>query len=255
MCLIIFAYDYHSKYKLVVAANRDEFYERPTVKASFWKDEPTILAGQDLKEGGTWLGVNTDGHFAALTNYRDPSSIKDNAPSRGQLVKNYLISNLSPTEYMETIPNAGSDYNGFNLLLGDKSDLYYLSNQKQERQKLSKGVYGLSNSLLNVKWPKVTKGIDNLTEILSGNNFEVNDLFNMMADRDLVKDEDLPNTGVGMELERILAPAFVVSPNYGTSLTTVLLMDYESNVKYWERTFINQNPNNWEEAYYEIAAT
>lgn len=255
MCLIIFAYDYHPQYKLVVAANRDEFYERPTLAANFWEDEPNILAGQDLREGGTWLGVNALGYFAALTNYRDPTNIKDNAPSRGQLVKNYLTANVSPTTYIATIPNAGADYNGFNLLLADKDNLYYFSNQKQEMQELSKGVYGLSNSLLNVKWPKVTKGINKLTGILSKDNFEVNDLFTMMADSELVEDDELPNTGVGLDLERILAPAFVVSPNYGTSLTTVLLIDYDFNIKYWERTFINQNPDNWEEAYYEILSS
>lgn len=252
MCLIIFANNYHPKYKLVVAANRDEFYERPTSLANFWEDEPNILAGRDLKEGGTWLGVNTLGYFAALTNYRDPTNQKDIAPSRGQLVKNYLASNINPTDYIANLPEGGVAYNGFNLLLADYHNLYYYSNLEKEVRLIPKGVHGLSNNLLNIPWPKVSKGIKNLEEILAEDDVNVDELFKMMADREQAEDSKLPDTGVGLELERILAPAFVTSPNYGTRLTTVILIDYSHNIKFWERTFINHEPNKWDEVYYEI---
>ncbi|MDD3853929.1 MAG: NRDE family protein [Syntrophomonadaceae bacterium] len=251
MCLILFAYDCHPRYKLVVAANRDEFYQRPTLPADYWIDNKEIMAGRDLQEGGTWMGVTTDGRFAALTNYRDPSSFKKAAPSRGHLVQNYLSSNRTPAAYLETLSDGGAAYNGFNLLLGTRESLYYYSNREKLVREISHGVHGLSNSLLNVPWPKVTKGINELSKALQQEEVEVEQLFAIMTDRELPPDQDLPETGVGLEMERVLAPAFVMSPEYGTRLTTVILIDRNNKIQFWERSFINRQPDSWNEVYYE----
>ncbi|NLT20879.1 MAG: NRDE family protein [Syntrophomonadaceae bacterium] len=252
MCLIIFAYDYHPRYKLIVAANRDEFYQRPTLPAAFWEDKDEILAGRDLQEGGTWMGISTRGRFAALTNYRDPSTYKKIAPSRGHLVQNYLSSSIGPEVYLETLPDGGAAYNGFNLLLGNHDSLYYYSNRERLVREVAPGVHGLSNSLLDVPWPKVTKGINELTRILEDEHIDTEKLFTIMRDRELPPDQDLPETGVGLEMERVLAPAFVMSPEYGTRLTTVILIDRNNKVQFWERSFLNHQPDSWDEVCYNI---
>lgn len=252
MCVIIFAYDYHPKYKLVVAANRDEFYSRPTLVADFWEDNPEILAGRDLKEGGTWIGITRSVRFAALTNYRDPSSNKDNAPSRGHLVKNYLESTLMPDKYLNALANKSAFYNAFNLLLGTKDSLCYYSNREKLIRKVPPGVHGLSNGLLNEPWPKVAKGTKMLTDILKDEEIEVESLFTMMTDREHFADDLLPKTGVSLEWERALSPLFVISPGYGTRVSTVILVDRDNNIKFWERSFIDKQPDKWEEVYYEI---
>lgn len=255
MCLIIFAYDYHPKYKLVVTANRDEYYSRPTLPAHFWEENPQILAGKDLKEGGTWMGINNRGYFAALTNYRDPASNKENAPSRGHLVKNYLESSIEPETYLAGLIDKSVYYNGFNLLLGTKDSLYYYSNREKAVREIASGIHGLSNGLLNEPWPKVTKGINMLAEILKNEEVEMKSLFAMMTDREQFADELLPSTGVSLEWERILAPLFVISPGYGTRVTTVILVDRNNNIKFGERTYMDRQPDKWKEVYYEIRGT
>lgn len=252
MCLILFAYDCHPRYRLVVAANRDEFYNRPTLPADFWADNPDILAGKDLREGGTWMGITAAGRFAALTNYRDPSSYKPQAPSRGHLVHKYLDNDFGPEYYLDRLPDGGAAYNGFNLLLGNYDFLYYYSNRERLIRKVDRGVHGLSNSLLDVPWPKVTRGTRVLAELLQNEDIEARDLFAMMADQEQPDDSDLPETGVGLEMERMLAPIFVTSENYGTKLSTVILVDRDHNVRFWERSYLNIQADEWNEVYYEF---
>jgi len=237
MCLVLFACHCHPKYKLVVAANRDEFYERPALRAAFWPNNPDILGGRDLREGGTWMGLTKEGRFAVLTNYRDPSRFKADRKSRGHLVQNYLSSKIDPPAYIETLGNNTTDYNGFNLLLGSIQTLFYYSNQTGSIRSLDAGVHGLSNALLDDPWPKVAKGKTTLEGIIHNESFVTEDLFKMMADQKQPDDRDLPQTGVGLEMERILGPAFVTSPNYGTRVTTLLLADHQNRVEYYERSF------------------
>jgi uncharacterized protein with NRDE domain len=169
MCLILFAYRVHPRYQLVMAGNRDEFYERPTAPMAFWNDAPEVLAGRDLQAGGAWLGVTRSGRFAAITNYRDPTHGRVDAPSRGDLVSNYLTSQAGPQEYLEQLAPYGNNYNGFNLLVGDSQNLFYYSNYHgAEPKQLQPGYYGLSNHLLNTPWPKVEKGQRRLQELLNG---------------------------------------------------------------------------------------
>lgn len=253
MCTILFAYDCHPRYKLVVAANRDEFYQRPTAPAAFWTENPDIVAGRDLKEGGTWMGITTSGRFAALTNYRDPASFRPEARSRGHLVKDYLNSNMVPETYIDNLVDGGSSYNGFNLLMGTNESLYYYSNREKIIRKLPAGVHGLSNALLNTPWPKVSKGIKQLSNLLQQDDIRAEQLFSIMTDREQPHDQDLPHTGVSLEMERMLAPMFVMSPKYGTCLTTVILMERNYNVQFWERSFKDGQPDNWEEVYYQFA--
>ncbi|OHE32562.1 MAG: hypothetical protein A3J94_13000, partial [Syntrophus sp. RIFOXYC2_FULL_54_9] len=214
MCLLLFAWRVRDDYPLVLAANRDEFYARPSAPADFWDDEPEILAGRDLQEGGTWLGITRSGRIAALTNYRDPTSFKANAPSRGGLVSGYLRGGADPESYLAgLVPDAGS-YNGFNLLAGDRSGLFYFSNRGSQ-QKLEPGIYGISNSLLDVPWPKVVQGKKKLAEMLAGKARPTPErLFRLLSDRTRPSDDQLPDTGVGLEWERVLSSLFIQSPTY-----------------------------------------
>jgi len=124
MCLILLAYNVHPSYRLILAANRDEFYERPSLPADFWKDQKNVLAGRDIKEGGTWLGITKEGKFAAVTNYRDPSTFKSKALSRGRLVSRYLIGKHNAGEYLEDVSLQAGKYNSFNLLIGDDKNIF-----------------------------------------------------------------------------------------------------------------------------------
>ncbi|NLB87709.1 MAG: NRDE family protein, partial [Syntrophomonadaceae bacterium] len=175
--------------------------------------------------------------------------------SRGHLVKNYLEGNLNPEKYLAGLVDKSAYYNGFNLLLGTQDSLYYYSNREKVIRELDSGIYGLSNGLLNDPWPKVTKGINMLDSILKDEEVKIESLFTMMTDREQFPDNLLPKTGVSMEWERILAPLFVISPEYGTRVTTVILVDRDNNIRFWERGYIDRQPDNWEEVYYEIGGT
>jgi uncharacterized protein with NRDE domain len=237
MCLILFAYNMHPSYRLILAANRDEFYDRPSAPADFWAKHPQVLAGIDLKEKGTWLGVTRQGKFAAITNYRDPASWKDQAPSRGKLVSRFLTGHSGAGSYVKKISAHASEYNGFNLLLGDDDGLFVYSNRGGKHE-LSSGIYGLSNHLLDTPWPKVKRGKKLLQAVLTQKGDELEEaLFAMLADRLVPPDRDLPKTGVNLEWERILSPIFISSPVYGTRSSTILLIGKNRRVKFVEKAF------------------
>jgi uncharacterized protein with NRDE domain len=238
MCLLLMALDRHSTYPLILLANRDEYYERATASARFWEEAPSVLAGRDLRAGGTWLGITRNGRIAAVTNYRDPSALKEGAPSRGRLVSDFLLGQKEPMEYLDSLDREAEKYNGFNLIIGDKGQLYWYSNRGHGVQSLGSGVYGLSNHLLDTPWPKVIRGKDALTSLFSGQRApSLEELFHILADRTLADDESLPHTGVELEWERILSPIFIKSPTYGTRSSTVVLIDAENRVTFVEKTF------------------
>ncbi|MCP4668265.1 MAG: NRDE family protein [Deltaproteobacteria bacterium] len=238
MCLIFIAIEKHPTYKLIIAANRDEFYERPTAPACFWDDAPGLLAGRDLRAGGTWLGITTSGRIAAITNYRDPASITDNAPSRGELVSGFLLGKENPVDYLARLKQKAGGYNGFNLIVGHKNELCWFSNRGAGREELTPGIHGLSNGLLNTPWPKVTGGKEALARILSEQKSGLTDaLFDMLADRSVAEYADLPDTGVGIAWERTLSSIFIASPMYGTRSSTVILIDGKGNVIFIEKSF------------------
>lgn len=237
MCLILFAYKVHPKYKLMVAANRDEFYKRPTAHVHYWEDEPEILAGRDLEKMGTWMGIAKSGRFAALTNYRNPKEDTEGKRSRGEIVAKALQYKGDIKEYMQSLVSNNDSYPGYNLLAGDGDELFYYSNVGQELIKVAPGVYGVSNHLLNSDWPKVQTGKEGLTAILNSNHEDyVEALLTLLQKADQAPDEKLPQTGVSLEWERMLSPMFIKSEHYGTRSSTVLLMD-EKEIHYVERVF------------------
>lgn len=238
MCLILLSLSTHTDNSLIVAANRDEYYDRPTGPLAFWPEAPHVLAGRDIRGGGTWLGVTCTGRIAALTNFRNPSAINENAPSRGLLVRNFLEGTDSPPTYLERIRMSAHRYNPFNLLLGDRSGLYYYSNRNDEIRQLESGLYGLSNHLLDTPWPKVQKGKESL-EILIKSKKRVSpeDLFGILTDQSFPPEKLLPDTGVGPEWERLLSPVFITSRIYGTRSATALIVKRSGRITIAERTF------------------
>ncbi|MDT8903659.1 NRDE family protein [Anaeroselena agilis] len=237
MCLIAFAYKAHPRFSLVVAANRDEFYRRPTAPAGFWPECPGVLAGRDLDRGGTWLGVTRDGRFAALTNYRDPAENRPDARSRGELVRDYLCGALTPRGYLERVRAAGGEYNGFNLLVGDSTGLWHYSNRTGVATAVTPGVHALSNHLLDTPWPKAARAKAGLTECLAGADEDLAaGLFAVLADDVPAPDAALPDTGVGLAWERMLSPVFIASADYGTRSSTVALLG-EGGAWFAERTW------------------
>jgi uncharacterized protein with NRDE domain len=239
MCLILLSYKVHPDYRLILAANRDEFYDRPTADLDFWPDHPDVLAGRDLRGNGTWLGVTRSGRFAAITNYRDPAALKQNGPSRGILIRDYLTGNSSPQHYLEKVSKNGRRYNGFNLIVGNTSGLYYTSNHSAGVQQLKPGIYGISNHLIDTPWPKVQKGKALLQGQLNGHEkINMEKMMKILADRSQPADAELPDTGVGLKWERILSPLFISSPDYGTRSSSVVLIDRTGQLTFRERTFV-----------------
>ena len=238
MCLILLALQQHPSYKLILAANRDEYYDRPSAPPAFWNEAPGLLAGRDLRSGGTWLGITKKGRIAAITNYRDPASIKRNAPSRGWLVRDFLVGSEGTMEYLGKVRQNGGKFNGFNLLVGVRDELCWYSNRSGEIAKLSRGLHGISNRLLDTPWPKVIRGTQGISQIL-GKDGEISTeiLFDLLQDRTQASEEILPDTGVGIEWERILSPVFIVSPTYGTRSSTLILIDKKDQVTFIDRTF------------------
>jgi len=241
MCLILFSYNSHPHYKLILASNRDEFYERPTKQLHKWADK-NILAGQDKMNNGTWLGLTADWKLAAITNYRDLSNIKDNAPSRGLLVSNFLENNDSPTNYLNKISTSASDYNGYNLLVGDKNGMYYFSNIENKIEKIKPGVHGLSNRFLNTPWPKVENGKKEFERIIGlGKEIPIDEIFKLLSDTTQAPDEELPDTGVGIEWERVLAPIFIKTEAYGTRASSIILIDDNDQITLIEKSYLKIN--------------
>lgn len=238
MCIILFAYRAHPRYRLILAANRDEDYARPTARAAFWEDEAEILAGRDLERGGTWLGVTERGRFAAVTNFRDASAQKKEATSRGQLVSDFLRGVVSPANYLAEVAAASDAYNGFNLIAGDARTLCYHSNRAPGVKDLEPGVYGLSNHLLDTPWPKVLKGKHALSALVNeGAEVSREALFEILADDARAEDARLPQTGISLEYERALSPVFIRTPVYGTRSSTLLLIESDDSITFIERTF------------------
>lgn len=237
MCLILLAWKAHPRFPLVVAANRDEFFARPTAAAGFWKESPAVLAGRDLQAGGTWMGYTRDGRFAALTNFRDPAQMRKDAESRGGLVAGFLAGGEFPADYIARIAPGAARYNGFNLLVADRDDLAWYSNVGGERRMLAPGIYGVSNHLLDTPWPKLQAAKSALARALDALP-EDDALFDLLRDDGIHPDEALPRTGVSLEWERVLSSAFVKAPGYGTRSSTVLLADGNGRVVFDEQTWL-----------------
>jgi uncharacterized protein with NRDE domain len=241
VCLIVFALGLHPAYRLVLAANRDEFHERPSAALAEWPESPGLIAGRDLRGGGTWLGVTSTGRWAAVTNYRDRTPPPSRAISRGRLVGDYLTGDVPAAAYLRSLIPRLEEFDGFNLLAGEGGDAFWLSNRSPgpaiEPRPLEPGVYGLSNRLLDTPWPKVVRGTEALTRLIESDVTEPGPLLDILLDDVVAADQDLPRTGVDRELERALSSAFIRAPGYGTRSSTVLLISRSGAVRIAERRF------------------
>ncbi len=243
MCLILFAWDCHPDYSLILAANRDEFYARPTAPADWWPELPGVLAGRDLQGGGTWLGVDRRGRWAALTNFRDPADRLGHPRSRGLLVRDFLAGDAGPLVYLETVAAAPDAYRPFNLLAGDARCAAWFGSRKGVVESLTPGLHGLSNALLDTPWPKLAEGQAALAELLARpGSPDPEDLFALLADPAIAPDEHLPATGVPQEWERLLSARFIHAPGYGTRCSTLLLFHRDGSIRLVERTFDDGGP-------------
>lgn len=257
MCVLVFAYKFHPTYKFIFSGNRDEFYNRQTQFASIWGDEIKILSGIDLKSKGTWLGITVErkdeipaGDFVVVTNYRDFYNFKENPqfPSRGLLALDFLTTkykfNSSETRFLDFgnhLLSNSKTYNALNLIFGNFEKLYYYSNVKNSLEEIEPGIHGLSNCFLNIPWPKVHWAKIRFAEIIRNSNDLENDLLKLLFDQTQFNDELLPDTGIGIERERLLSSIFIKSETYGTRSSTIILVDYDNNVKFLERNYLNGN--------------
>ncbi len=235
MCLILFAYQSHSRYPLIVAANRDEEYQRPALASHWWQENPDLLAGKDLSQGGTWLGVTRQGRFAALTNVREATAKAKTVRSRGELPLAYLDQAPSPLDFSRQLLHTADTYRGYNLLFGGPDSLYYFSNRSAGLEAIPPGVHGLSNAALNTPWPKVRQGVARLRRVIQAADPPPEEIFRILESRDIADDDQLPDTGVGIDLERLLAPAFIQSSAYGTRSSQVLLFGRDQRVTLHEK--------------------
>jgi uncharacterized protein with NRDE domain len=234
MCLIVFAWRPGHPQPLIVAANRDEFYARPSLPLAHWEDRPGLYAGRDLKAGGTWLGIGREGRFAALTNIRNPQ-LAQGGPSRGELVADFLHGQQTPEDYLHSLSKQAGEYAGFNLLLGNAQQLWHFNQQQGEARPLAEGLYGLSNADLDTPWPKLQRAKAALSDCLADTHTDV--LLNLLSDHRAADDHELPDTGVGLPLERLLSSMFIASPSYGTRASTALIVHADGMRQIAERRF------------------
>ena len=238
MCIILLARHAHRDYPLILAANRDEAYARPAAQAAFWDDNPNVYGGRDLDKGGTWLGLTRSGRIAAVTNYRD-ARLKEPAPrSRGALVSGFLTGDSAARTYLEEIKSQGDQYNDFILIAGDLDAMYWLSNRGPGVEEIPPGVHGLSNHLLNTPWPKIRRSKLAVEALLGAGESELAaGLFELLIDRSLAPDHELPQTGIDLQRERELSAVFISGERYGTRASTVVLVHGNGDVLFIERSF------------------
>ncbi len=220
---------------LVVAANRDEWRDRPSQPAHWWTDPPRILAGRDLRAGGTWMGATAAGRFAAVTNFRDPADRRSTARSRGGLVTEFLACGTAPGAFLADLAGRAHEYNGFNLIVGDGASLWYYGSREGGAREIAPGVHGLSNHLLDEPWPKVVRGRSAMQAALAEPD-PAPRLFAMLSDPAPAADPHLPDTGVGVAWERRLSSILITGPDYGTLASTVALMAPHGIARFEERT-------------------
>ena len=241
MCLLIFSYGVDPRYPLVLAANRDEFHARPTDAASFWPEHPEVLAGRDLEQGGTWMGLTRKGRFAAITNCRDPARTAPAPRSRGELPLGFLTGSVDPEAYLSSLLAIAHEYAGFNLLVGTADNLWYYTNspsaQQREPALLAPGLYGLSNAQLDTPWPKVALGKQRLQTLLGRDALSHDELEAVVADRKLADPRALRQLGLTDDMAQVLSSQFITTASYGTRSSTTLWQDSAGQAHWRESTF------------------
>jgi len=236
MCLILFALNQHTEFPLVVIANRDEYYSRPTRGAHWWQDSEGIFAGRDLQAQGTWMGINKNGRFAAVTNVREPGMLAPARLSRGNLPRDFLAGDEAAETFIEQIKPEADDYAGFNLLIGDGAGLFFYSNRQAEVIEIPAGIHGISNGLFDEAWPKLDSGKQALATVLA-NSPDNNELMKILTDNTIAQDEHLPDTGVTLDIERMLSSRFIRSADYGTRASSVVKFDQQNNISFVEQNY------------------
>ncbi|RPI14864.1 MAG: NRDE family protein [Lysobacterales bacterium] len=238
MCLLVLAWLSHPRYRLVVAGNRDEFHERPTAALSWWNDDPRILAGRDLRAGGTWLGLSRTGRFGTVTNVRDAEVPSPGSLSRGTLVPDFLRDASAPVTHLERLAEAAAGHAGYNLLVGDAHSLAYHSNTRPaERRRLDPGVYGLSNHRLDEPWPKLTRTRERFAVALESLDPSPDEFFDVLADRIPAATTEPAEVPLPPGLHQALTAPFVVHERYGTRCSTVVLVEHEGRTAVFERRY------------------
>lgn len=234
MCVLFIAWKSHPRHRLVLAGNRDEFRARPTAPLGRWAQHPDVIGGRDLKAGGSWLAASAGGRFAAVTNFRQVPLVAGRR-SRGALVSDFVCGGESPAAFLRRIEAEGSDYGGTNLFVGDGEALWHWSNRGAVTRLMAPGLYGLSNGMLEDDWPKMRRGREALARLVAAETLDEEALFRLLADRTPGADHELPDTGVGRDMERALSSIFIPGDNYGTRASTILLIGHDGRVRMRER--------------------
>jgi len=236
MCVLFFAHRVHPRYRLVFAGNRDEAYARPATTAGWWEDHTDVLAGRDLEAGGTWLGMTQGGRWSVVTNVRDLPAHRDRGRSRGDLVKDFLTGPTLPEAFAEQVFSERGEFNPFNLIVGDAEAVWIVSTHRDAPEGLAPGVYGLSNATLDEPWPKVVRGKDAFEKVLEDAEPDPEACLTLLYDSENASDDELPDTGVGLEMERMLSSLFIASDRYGTRASSVILLN-DGGGRFVERTY------------------
>jgi uncharacterized protein with NRDE domain len=237
VCLLVFAWNAHARYRLVLAGNRDEYHARATDAAGWWPDSPDLLGGRDLEAGGTWLAVARDGRWGVVTNYRE---IADSGPaqrSRGELIVDFIHGNMPPQAFGPARETLASQYAGYSLLVGDRDSLHYFTNRGAPSSPLPAGIHGLSNERLNTPWPKLERTRRRFEGLVAAGDPAPETLFELLADREPATADQVPRTGLDMALERLVSAPFVISQSYGTRSSHIVLAGHDDHVRFLERRF------------------
>ncbi len=235
MCLVALSWRSHPEYPLLISANRDEFFDRPTSPLHRW--ENGIYAGKDLRGGGTWMGFHPDGKWALLTNYRDFLHPRIPEISRGRLVLDFLQESLSPENYLDRVVSDRERYDGFNLILSDGKKLHYYSNYGPDPMELQPGIYAVSNGLIDAPWPKSKLAAKQMANLRKADP-DADALLSILKSNETFPLEKLPKTGVSTAMEQQLSAQFIrMEPGYGTVSATSVLRDQSGFTQLKERSF------------------
>jgi uncharacterized protein with NRDE domain len=249
MCLILLAINQHPEYQLVLAANRDEFYQRPTLPAGPWTEAPDVIGGRDLEKGGSWLAVSRTGRFAAVTNFREPVATNEPPLSRGLLVSDFVSGDETPGACLDRVGKESHRYRGFSLLVGERTTVGYVSN-RGSRMLLEAGLYGIGNALLDTPWPKVLHGKRNLSRLLQEPELDPQAIFTLLADPSQPwNGARMPKTP-GEETEP-LDPIFVQTSTFGTRCSSLLLIHRTGRITFMERSFAADGKS-WREERHDL---
>lgn len=237
MCLIVFAFNHHPEYPLILAGNRDEFYAREAEQAHIWDTDPAILAGKDLRAGGTWLGVSKKGEFGAITNYRDLDNPIEGERSRGEIIPGFLTRSGKARQKLNRLKQSLQHYSGFNLLAGNKEQLYYLNNVHGKIDPVEPGIHGISNAVLNTPWPKVEMAKLEFKKAITPKSIDRERIFRLLKNSETFPEESLPETGLSPEMEKAVSPIFIETEGYGTRCSNLLTIDSGGRINFIEKTY------------------